>query len=262
MKQNMITAVAIALVAVGTNFASGEESSPLDGEIRAQVDRHGKVLSKGLSKAGLKRVTSLRYTVILRNADGGETAIDEQKHTFKMGEEFRLVVEADTDLYLYVFHESADGLRSFLVPDRHDPAGYVPRLERGKPLYIPQDGYFEVTPPMGIERLMVFASPEKRPELTSTEAFTEPTQLSLEERKQLKEQQDRIFHTAMNIDPSQKQRQHRQITGSRIRLRGMSWLPKNRRNQTGRTVVAGSYDENQRPDLFLAIPLSSRDDTR
>lgn len=224
----------------------------------APSDRDGRTVSEALAKSGLKQITSLRYSIILRNPDGSETAVDEAKHNFQRGEEFRLVVEADAKLYLYVFHESPDGLRSFLVPDRHDPAGYVPQLEPGKPLTIPQDGYFEVTPPLGVERLMVFATPEKRPELTSTEAFTEPSQLSDEQRRSVKEKQDRVFNTAMNVVPDTIPRDQRSKGAPRIRLRGMAWQPKTKPGHTGKTVVVGSYDENDKPDLFLAIPLDSR----
>ena len=257
MIRNLATMLAVILAVGSTVNVLGDEakSSPP----RGHIDRDGNVVDEGLAKSGLKRITSLRYAVILRKADGTEKAVDEARHTFKIGEEFRLVVEADTQLYLYVFHESAGGMRSFRVPDRHDSAGYVPRLDPGKPLTIPQDGYFEVTPPLGIERLMVFATPEKRPELTSTEAFTEPTQLSQSQRQQLKDSQDRIFNTAMNVNPAKGRPERRQLSGPRIRLRGMSWQPKNQPGQTGKTVVVGSYDDNDKPDLFLTIPLSSRE---
>ncbi len=255
MKRQLIAFAAVVLM--GGQVAAEEKVNAAAKE-RGQVDSEGVVRSEGLAKSGLKRVTSLRYSILVRNPDGSESAVDEANHTFNRGDEFRLVVEADTELYLYVFHESVDGLRSFLVPDRHDPAGYVPRLERGKPLTIPQDGYFEVTPPVGIERLMVFASPVKRTELTSSEAFSEPEELSPQKRDELKRQQDRVFNTAMNVDPAKAKPQRKRASGPRIRLRGMSWRPKARQGETGKTIVVGSYDENDRPDLFLAIPLSSQ----
>jgi hypothetical protein len=250
----------VAVLATGYATSAFADENPSNQPVpRRQVDRDGKVVGEGLSRTGLKRVTSLRYSIILRNADGTESAVDEAKHIFKLGQEFRLVVEADTELFLYVFHESSNGLRSFLVPDRHDSAGYVPRLEPGKPLTIPQDGYFEVTPPLGIERLMVFATPEKRAELTSTEAFTDPTQLTQIQRSKLKDRQDRVFNMAMNVNPAKGRPQRRKLNGPRIRLRGMSWQPKTKRGHTGKTVVVGSYDDNVKPDLFLTIPLSSRE---
>ncbi len=252
--------LSVAVLTAGSALSTfADDQSPDTPAPRRQVDSDGKVVGEGLSTTGLKRVTSLRYSIILHNEDGTESAVDEAKHTFQLGQEFRLVVEADTELFLYVFHESGNGMRSFLVPDRHDSAGYVPRLEPGKPLTIPQDGDFEVTPPLGIERLMVFATPEKRPELTSTEAFTEPAQLTKSQRSELKKQQDSVFNTAMNVNPGKGRPQRRDLNGPRIRLRGMSWQPKTKPGHTGKTVVVGSYDEKVKPDLFLTIPLSSRE---
>jgi hypothetical protein len=213
-------------------------------------------------RSELKRVTSLKYTVMKRNADGTETAIDETNYTFRLEDEFRLIVEADANLFVYVFHESIDGHRTFLVPDKYDPNGYVPQLVRGKALRIPRDGYFEVTPPGGVEKLMVFASPHKHPELTTVGAFSTPDELTVQQRQELKAKQDRVFQTAMHVltDKSKpKSRASSKKKGTRrIRLRGLSWRPKSARARAGKTFVVESDDRKERPDLFLTSPLKSR----
>lgn len=264
MRRSLVMLFALAFISGHAVDVSADKSKksiqPTQEFADGQVDRVGNVTASRLARAGLKRVTSLKYTIMLRNSDGTESAVDEVDYTFQMGDEFRLIVEADTDLYLYVFHESTDSLRTFLVPDRRDPTGYVPRLVRGKPLTVPRDGYFEVTPPSGIEKLMVFASPEKRAELTTADSFAQPNELSSNQRRILRTQQDQVFQTAMNVIAKRSPKADTKTqNGPRIRLRALSWTPKTDGAKSGRTVIVGSYDKDAKPDLFLTIPLSSKE---
>lgn len=263
MYRNVIVPIVLLLASGHAVDVSAKKPNETDQSKSAVPLAGDGALSKS-AQLDSKRVTSLKYTVMKRNADGTETAIDESNHTFRLNDEFRLIVEADADLFVYVFHESIDGHRTFLVPDNFDPNGYVPQLVRGTPLRIPRDGYFEVTPPGGVEKLMVFASDQKHPELTTVGAFSAPEDLTDAQRRSLKAKQDRVFQTAMHVladKPSVKQnpqtsKDKNQVP--RIRLRGLSWQPKSSRARAGKTFIVETDEQHKRPDLFLTIPLKSR----
>ncbi|MGL5094771.1 MAG: DUF4384 domain-containing protein, partial [Planctomycetia bacterium] len=132
--------------------APAAEGVSLRGIIRAGVDKGGKVHGK-LAEIGLENATSLAYNVLVIDKNGVEQSVDEASHVFGVGQRFRISLECDSDVYLYVFHEGPDGARTLLVPDSADE-GRVPMVQKGSRSVLPDDGsYFEVTPPVGKERL-------------------------------------------------------------------------------------------------------------
>ncbi|QDU59663.1 hypothetical protein Pan216_04940 [Planctomycetes bacterium Pan216] len=265
MKRFAIT----TLVALGAICLSGleshaDESTPkftTRGIIRAGVDKSGRVHGDLAKLTGLKNATSLNYKILLMNRDGTEKVVNEKDHTFTLAEQFRLIIEADSDLYVYVFHEGPDGIRTVLLPDAADE-GRVPMVKKGSQKVIPDDGtYFEVVPPPGTEKLLVYATPEPRPELTPEEAFEDAD--GTKEEKKLKTTQDKVFESASSKQAKEAKTGNVEELAENLdempefRLRGLRWTPEESSDE-GKTVLVGSFDENKKPDLFVEIPLNSK----
>ena len=258
MFRSMVSFAAVAALAMGSTLVHAND---VRDSIRSDVNHDGSVTGGALAQAGFKKASSVSYKVLVRNADGSETMVDEANHNFNVGDEFRLVVEADTDLFLYVFHEGPTSKRVLMVPDREDPKGFVPKVTRGKQTLIPADGYLKVTPPGGLEKLLVFASPVKKPELAARKAYMDPDLLSGKDRELLKVAQDKVFSSAQKINFEKVARTDisevsKKATGGAFRLRGFSFAPSKSANQ-GKTVFVGSYKADAQPELFIPISLKS-----
>lgn len=230
------------------------------GIIRASVDRNGKVGGELKKATGIENATSINYKIQLLGTDGSEKIVDPKNHVFRIGEQFRLLLEADSDLYVYVFHEGPDGLRTVLMPDASDN-GHVPMVELGKTKAIPDDGtFFEVVEPAGVEKLLVYATPDKKPELTPDAAFDDNAEQK--ERINLKSAQDKVFKASQENAPvAQTSADIAQVAENvqqvpEFRLRGFRWEPEED-EKAGKTVLVGSYDKNVRPDVFVEITLKS-----
>lgn len=251
--------LAVALsMACGVTWAEDFKTRAI---IRAGVDRNGRVHGELAQLTGLKNATSINYRILLLQPDGKEKFVDEDEYTFKFGEQFRLEIEADNDLYLYVFHEGPDGKRTVLVPDKYDE-GYVPLVRKGEKTIIPDDGtYFEFVEPPGTERLLVYATPEKQPTLTPEDAFREQDK---QQEIKLKSQQDAVLNAEQERGPKKVVKEEdpkkvAQVNESlpEFRLRGLRWEPPvSATNDTGKTVLRGSYDE-RRPSLFVEIAMKT-----
>lgn len=260
MSRLLQTALALSTLAVVG--ARADEKFKARGVIRAGVDSNGRVHGEFASATGLKHMTAVAYKIQMRDASGKEAVVDERTHTFKVGDQFRLVLEAETDVFVYVFHEGSDKNQVILLPDRFDQ-GRVPFVKRGEKKVLPEDGnYFVVTAPAGTDKLRVYASPERRAELTPKEAFENPTP---EQLKELKVKQEKVFSGATNKAPAQKVTavEPRQVARSNealpeFRLRGLDWEPQTSPEE-GRIIAAGSYDESKRPDVFFDISVKSVD---
>lgn len=254
------------IVAIGSASAAPSTETGKDmkarGIIRAGVDSSGKVHGEFAKTTGLKHMTAVAYKVSLLDRSGKEAVVDERKHTFKVGDQFRLVIEAETDVFVYVFHQGTDNVQTILLPDRFDQ-GRVPFVKRGEKKVLPEDGnYFVVTAPAGVDKIRVYASPERKPELTPKEAFDNPTP---EQLKELKVKQEKVFSGATNKAPAQKITavEPTQVARSNealpeFRLRGLDWEPETASDE-GRIIAAGSYDEAKRPDVFFDVTLKSVD---
>lgn len=265
-----------AAAAVGLLAASGraddepKKKITVRGIVRNGIDKDGNLHgNRDLAKAtGLKRATALTYKVLLIDpATGKDKPFDEKKEVLKVGDQFRLWIESHSDAYIYVFHEGPDGMRRALIPDKVDKAGNVPMVKADQPKMIPNDAtYFEVEAPPGNEVLKVFASPEKRPDLTPKEAFENPSNLPKGQQIELKSKQDKVFEAAQQSGPKKavttndvKSVAERNEELPNYRLRGLRWEPEAFDEEEGRTILQGSYDENKRPELFFEIKLKSKD---
>lgn len=255
----------LAAVTVGQAEDAAKPAYSVRSIIRKGIDDQGRVHGELADATGLANATSLAYKILLLNDDGSESSVDAGKTTFKFGQQFRIEIEADSDLYVYVFHEGPDGIRTILMPDVID-GGRVPMVKQGQKKVLPDDGtYFEFVPPAGVEKLLVYASPDPKNDLTPKEAFENVPEEGNKNMIELKNQQDKVISDATKSQPTeaittpdiQKVVQSNEALPE-FRLRGMRWQPEEESAAEGQTVMVGSYDPKVRPELFVEISLETK----
>lgn len=227
--------------------------------IRSGIARNGEVRpGSDLAKVtNFKIATSIDYKVLLLEENGQERSVP-MDYEFKIGQQFRLEIEANNDLYLYVFHEGPNGDRTILMPDKFDN-GQVPLAKQGDKKVIPDDGtYFEFVPPAGNEKLLVFATPERRPELTPKRAFEEGAGEGTKEQLELKSAQDKILSEAKKAMKSPATTIKKQVAdagkpdNTDIVFRGFVLT-----DTDATTAMVGSTDPNKKPPVYQEIVLKS-----
>lgn len=252
----------LAALALATSLYAEDKVTPRN-IARKGIDDQGRVHGDLAEVTGLKTATSLGYKILLVDENGAEQSVDPAKTVFQPGQQFRIEIEADSDLFIYVFHEGPDAVRTVLMPDAIDQ-GRVPMVKRGQKKVIPDDGtYFEFTPPAGKEKLLVYASPERRDELTPKEAFEN---MDKGEMIELKNQQDKIISDSTKNQPTEaitapsiEQVAEVLETKPEFRIRGgLRWSPEGMESDGGKTVLVGSFDENVRPSLAVEITLETK----
>ena len=102
----------------------------------------------------VKKVIALEYKVLLFE-NGKERPVDPKTHQFRVGDKIRVSIEPLSNYYVYIFHVGASGQSGFLLPGKdEDP----PLATAGKPVALPDDGFFEFSEPPGEETLLVVAA--------------------------------------------------------------------------------------------------------
>lgn len=259
MKKSIFSKALLGLVLAIPGFAIADDDLTERQIIRTGIDRTGKVRPESdLAKlSNVKVATSVNYKILLLEPNGKEKLVPED-FEFKIGQQFRLEVEADNDLYLYVFHEGPKGDRTILMPDKYDN-GRVPLAKKGEKKVIPDDGtYFEFAPPAGAEKVLVYASPEKKPELTPQGAFEGDAGEGNKKQLELKSAQDKIFSAAKAVSsPAKSVKQvaeaPKEDDDVDIVFRGFDIT-----DDDGTTVMVGSSDASRKPEVFREILLKSR----
>jgi len=264
MINRCLLGAALAFVVVPVpSLADGDEKPDysIRSILRKGIDDQGRVHGELAEMTGFKTATSLGYKLLLLDETGAEKAVDPSTTTFQFGQQFRIEIEADSDLYVYVFHEGPDGVRTILMPDSVDK-GRVPMVRRGQRKVLPDDGtYFEFAPPPGKEKLLVYASPERRDELTPKEAFESMDKGRMIE---LRNNQDRAIgertknQTAPITEPDINKVAEVLQANPEFRLRGVRWDPKSMNLGEGNTAMVASSDPDVRPDLFVEISLQTK----
>lgn len=261
MNYRIGTFATFAALALGTSLYAEDKITPRN-IARKGIDDQGRVHGDLAEVTGLKTATSLGYKVLLVDENGAEESVDPAKTIFKPGQQFRIEIEADSDLFIYVFHEGPDSVRTVLMPDSIDQ-GRVPMVKRGQKKIIPDDGtYFEFTPPAGKEKLLVFASPERRDELTPKEAFEN---MDKGEMIELRNEQDKIISESTKNQPTETItattiEKVAEAIGSKPEFRirgGLRWSPEAMEADGSKTVMVGSFDDTVRP-LFVEISLETK----
>jgi len=99
---------------------------------------------------------ALEYKVLLLDKPGAEgTYVDPKTRQFKVGQKLKLTVRPLGKSYVYIYHIGASGKGGFLVPrEEEEPTLLEPKQQ----ITLPEDGYIEVTPPTGDEKVFVIAA--------------------------------------------------------------------------------------------------------
>jgi hypothetical protein len=122
------------------------------------------------------KVIGLEFSVLKIQADGTQTAVDPEEHSFQVGDSILVSIKPQDDLYVYVFTEGPDGTRACLLPESTDAP---PLVKAGIEISLPDDGdLFTFEPPAGDEKLVVVALKQPNPDLAFVEqaAFRAPGQ--------------------------------------------------------------------------------------
>jgi hypothetical protein len=102
----------------------------------------------------VKKVIALQYKVLL-SENGNETPVDPKTHEFRLGDKVRVLVQPLNDYYVYIFSIGASGKWGFLLPQNEEEP---PLAKANQPVALPNDGFFQFTPPPGVEQLFVVAT--------------------------------------------------------------------------------------------------------
>jgi hypothetical protein len=223
-------------------------------------------------KEPIKKVIALEYKVLLFQ-DGKEVAVDPKMYQFKLGDKVRVSIEPLSDYYVYIFHVGASGDRSFLLPAKdEDP----PLAKAGKPVALPDDGFFQFSEPPGEETLLVVAAEKpiadravlarilgKKPGEKDTPEEQEVRKTIKAIRKGVFEsvaekRQEEFDHTVMWRGIADDPRPIRQLADD-IRTRGVKDGTFEEPTAQGTSALYMSCREEDQPKLLVTIPLKSVD---
>ena len=237
---------------------------------RYTEDGDGTALAKmaGFTKP-VKHLVALEYEV-LTPVDGTEKIVDPNSHQFKLGDQVRVQIRPLVDAFIYIHNKGADGELTILLPDS-EKEEKAPLVKGGTTVKLPDDGYFEFIPPPGSEELMVVATKEPITDLALlANALVEKPdgQCTPEEREVKKTFTARVKKTLKSIRGEQdKHLTYRGLPAGETRA---EFADEVRRTGTTRAAVSESADgasgafamvasteADDRPDLFVSIPLKS-----
>lgn len=111
----------------------------------------------------------LRFRLMQAGANDAPTDVDPSKE-FQTGDRVRFAFESNIDGYLYVAQQGTSGNWTVLFPNP-DINGGRNAVKRFQEYSIPDDGYFEMRPPSGTEKVFVFLSREP---LATLPGFQQP----------------------------------------------------------------------------------------
>ena len=257
----------------GCGLEAGEAEEPTFRNLvrRYTEDGDGTKLAKMAGFTGpVKHVVALEYEV-LTPVGGTEKAVDPNLHKFKLGDQVRVQIRPLVDAYIYIHNKGADGKLGILLPDK-EKQEKAPFVKGGTTVKLPDDGYFEFVPPPGSEELMVVATKEPVADLAllANALMEKPdSQCTPEERKVKKTFTARVKKTLQSIRGEQdKHLTYRGLPAGETRA---EFAEKVQRTGTTRAAINESADgassgafamvasteAEDRPDLFVSIPLKS-----
>lgn len=111
----------------------------------------------------------LRFRLMQAGANDAPADVDPSKE-FQTGDRVRFAFESNIDGYLYVAQQGTSGNWTVLFPNP-DINGGRNAVKRFQEYSIPDDGYFEMRPPSGTEKVFVFLSREP---LATLPGFQQP----------------------------------------------------------------------------------------
>lgn len=214
-------------------------------------------------------VVALEYTVLLRKPDGDEP-VDVNTHNFDVGDQIRVRIKPESDLYIYIFHEGASGERTCLLPDKKE---MPPLAKAQESLDLPADGsVFEFSPPAGDEKLIVVATEKPSEDLAvmADVVFKKPNEeLTKEEQEVQKKLKARSQKILKSIRERQAQgTQYRGLFSSDALTKVRQEISKKgatravleeppHDGETSTFSMSVSFRENEAPQHFVTIPLKS-----
>lgn len=255
MNRTLFAALA-AIALQATAADDGKDKVFYRGVIRTGVGNNGVAKQEFKEKVlPVNYVTSINYKILLLNPEGKDTTVPNDQ-AFKIGQQFRLQIETDSDLYLYVFHEGPDGLRTVLVPDAKI-GEEAPIAKKGKITLVPgDDSRFEFVAPPGVEKLTVYASPSKQTKLDEllknrNPANPDDKKFQIELKSVLKE----LASNAAN----KRARPERALVQSNDDPADLTFRAMRINNdEGGTTTLVGSNDKDKRLDLLEEISLTTK----
>lgn len=220
----------------------------------------------------VKKVIALEYKVLLFD-DGKEKPVDPKTYQFKVGDQIRVNIEPLSDYYVYIFHVGASGESGFLLPAKdEDP----PLAKAGKPVALPDDGFFQFSEPPGEETLLVVAAEKpiadravltrilsKKPgEKDTPEEEAVRKTLKATRKKVLKSvaetRKEILDHTVMWRGIAAESKPMQQLANE-IRTRGVKEGTFEEPTAHGTSAAYMSCEEHAQPRLLVSIPLKSVD---
>ena len=267
----MILVAVCAWASTATQSALAEEPTFRDLTRKYFKDGNGEDLAKLVGyNEPVKKVIALEYKVLL-SQDGKEITADPKTHEFKVGDKIRVSIEPLSDYYVYIYQIGASGQSGFLLPAKdEDP----PLAKTGKPVALPDDGFFEFTAPPGEETLMVVAAEKpiadravlasilsKKPgEKDTPEEEAVRKTLKATRKKVLKSvdetRKEIIDHTVMWRGITAEDKPMRQLADE-IRTRGVKEGTFEEPSANGTSAAYMSCNEEGQPRLLVSIPLKS-----
>src|SRR4051812_23391317 len=165
-----MSALTIPLSALGVALALGVPEGPRSGTrsiLREKVDARGVVGADLAAQTDWSVARGFLWQILLPDAEGRfQPARPDQ--VFRTGQAFRLGIEAQCDLWIYILNRDPEGREVVLLPERGEEHLLV---RQGQTTVIPPDGQFRFTDPPGIETFRVLASPARLDWVNPRELF-------------------------------------------------------------------------------------------
>jgi hypothetical protein len=125
--------------------------------IRARTDAQGVADEELAARTGWRVARGFQWQILLQGPDGLYRPARPDR-PFETGQAFRLELEADSDLWIYLLNRGPDGSEVVLLPERGE--GHL-LVRKGERVLIPPTGQFRFQEPPGAETFRILASPER-----------------------------------------------------------------------------------------------------
>lgn len=161
-------AVGAVLLVVATVAVGPVRAQPVARNIvRAETDAQGVVSDDLAAQTGWRTARGFEWQILLRGDDRSFRPADPTR-IFRTGEAFKLEIEADTDLWIYVLTRGPDGDETLLFPEPGEAHRFVRKGERA---VVPATGQFRFADPPGTETFRILAATEKLAWVQPAELF-------------------------------------------------------------------------------------------
>jgi hypothetical protein len=125
--------------------------------VRTQTDNQGGVSADLARQTGWRTARGFNWEILLQQPDGAFKPVPPNR-AFRTGEAFRLEIEADTDLWVYVLNRGPDNSETVLFPEQGEEHLLIRKEQQ---VTVPAAGQFRFADPPGTERLRILAASEK-----------------------------------------------------------------------------------------------------